>query len=58
MHPKRTDVSSFDFDVITGPVEPRPVAEPLRHRVLDRDAPAKAPDPRPTAPPDPIERAG
>jgi hypothetical protein len=29
MHPKRTDVSSFDFDVITGPVEPRPVAEPL-----------------------------
>jgi hypothetical protein len=53
MHPKRTEFSSFDFDVITGPVEPRPAAEPPRHRVLDREAPGKAPDPRPASPPDP-----
>jgi hypothetical protein len=29
MHPTRSVVTGFDFDVITGPVEPRPVFKPL-----------------------------
>ena len=54
MHPTRSVLTRFDFDVVTGPVEPLPIVKPLHQPLSDAEPATDASGQAPSDPAKPM----